>query len=31
VRVTRLGRMQRPPFDGPVDRRTSPLGEVIRR
>jgi hypothetical protein len=31
VRVTRVGRMQRPPFDGPVDRRPSPLGEIIRR
>ncbi|HTV26110.1 MAG TPA: acyl-CoA reductase, partial [Polyangiaceae bacterium] len=24
VRVTRVGQMQRPPFDGPVDRRPSP-------
>jgi hypothetical protein len=31
VRVTRVGRMQRPPFDGPVDRRPNKLGEVIRR
>jgi hypothetical protein len=31
VRVTRVGRMQRPAFDGPVDRRGDPLGEIIRR
>lgn len=31
VRVTRVGQMQRPPFDGPVDRRQSPLGEIISR
>jgi hypothetical protein len=31
VRVTRVGQMQRPPFDGPVDRRGDPLGEIIRR
>jgi hypothetical protein len=31
ARVTRVGAMQRPPFDGPVDRRPSPQGEVIRR
>jgi acyl-CoA reductase LuxC len=29
VRVTSLGRMQRPAFDGPVDRRPSPAGELI--
>lgn len=29
VRVTRVGRMQQPPFDGPVDRRPSPLGERV--
>jgi hypothetical protein len=29
VRVCALGRMQRPPFDGPVDRRAEPRGEVI--
>jgi hypothetical protein len=31
VRVTRVGQMQSPPFDGPVDRRGDPLGELIRR
>jgi hypothetical protein len=31
VRVTRVGQMQRPPFDGPVDRRGDPMGEIIRR
>ena len=29
VRVTSLGRMQRPAFDGPVDRRPPPSGELI--
>jgi hypothetical protein len=29
VRVTSLGYMQRPGFDGPVDRRASPSGEQI--
>jgi acyl-CoA reductase LuxC len=31
VRVAPLGQMQRPPFDGPVDRRSGPRGELIRR
>lgn len=31
ARVTCVGAMQRPPFDGPVDRRPSPHGEIIRR
>lgn len=30
IRVTRVGQMQSPPFDGPVDRRSDPLGEIIR-
>jgi hypothetical protein len=29
IRIAPLGRMQRPPFDGPVDRRANPRGEVI--
>lgn len=29
ARLTRPGRMQRPPFDGPVDRRTDAAGEVL--
>jgi hypothetical protein len=29
IRVAPLGSMQRPPFDGPVDRRTNPRGEII--
>jgi hypothetical protein len=29
IRVGALGRMQQPPFDGPVDRRADPRGEVI--
>jgi hypothetical protein len=29
ARVTSLGRMQCPPFDGPVDRRPRPSGERI--
>ena len=31
VRVTQVGQMQWPPLDGPVDRRGSPEGELIRR
>lgn len=31
LRVTRVGRMQTPDFDGPVDRRADPSGEVIVR
>ena len=29
VRLTALGDMQRPPLDGPVDRRHSPRGELL--
>lgn len=29
IRIAPLGRMQNPPFDGPVDRRADPRGEVI--
>jgi hypothetical protein len=29
ARVTAFGHMQRPPFDGPVDRRPDPRGEVV--
>jgi hypothetical protein len=29
IRVAPLGSMQRPPFDGPVDRRADPRGEII--
>jgi hypothetical protein len=29
ARLTELGRMQRPPFDGPVDRRTPYAGELL--
>jgi hypothetical protein len=29
IRVCALGRMQRPPFDGPVDRRADPRGVVL--
>jgi hypothetical protein len=29
LRVSPLGDMQRPPFDGPVDLRTDPAGEII--
>lgn len=31
IRVTRVGNMQRPAFDGPVDRRADPRGELIVR
>jgi acyl-CoA reductase LuxC len=31
ARVAPLGQMQRPPFDGPVDRRSDCRGELIRR
>jgi acyl-CoA reductase LuxC len=31
IRVTTVGSMQRPAFDGPVDRRADPRGEVIAR
>ena len=30
ARVVALGEMQRPPLDGPVDRRASPSGELLR-
>jgi hypothetical protein len=29
ARISPLGTMQRPPFDGPVDRRVPPRGELI--
>jgi hypothetical protein len=29
IRVGSLGRMQQPPFDGPVDRRADPRGQII--
>jgi Acyl-CoA reductase (LuxC) len=29
LRIAPLGRMQQPPFDGPVDRRTDPRGTLI--
>jgi Acyl-CoA reductase (LuxC) len=29
IRVSALGRMQQPAFDGPVDRRADPRGEII--
>ena len=31
ARIARLGAMQSPPLDGPVDRRADPRGELIRR
>jgi hypothetical protein len=31
ARLSEIGAMQSPPFDGPVDRRTQPAGEVVGR